>query len=286
MNHSWIEAANALIASGFSPSLASVRFGADSVRGGMLLPAIVSGLLMPLMLPRVGATVRRVFSAEPGHAIETVRSGAPAQSDAGFDDSLLEMSRKNARLAHELSELKAAYAQLAMEMAERTAVADRLHHLAHHDPLTQLPNRVLLMDRLGQALAHARRADTGVLVIYLDLDNFKTINDTMGHAAGDRVLGEIGTRIAGCMRSADTASRIGGDEFVLICGTTDPAADAARIRSRLSRAMEAPIDVAGTPVTIGASIGVSAFPADGSDAAELIDKADRAMYGAKSSGRH
>ena len=285
MNHSWIEAANALVASGLSPSLASVRYGTEHVHGAMLLPAIVSGLLMPLMLPRVGATVRRVFSADRRNSLETEHPGAPAGIDCVFDESMVEMSRKNARLARELSDLKAAYAALATEVAERTAVADRLHHLAHHDPLTGLPNRVLLMDRLGQALAHARRADTGILVIYLDLDNFKTINDTMGHAAGDRVLKEIGTRIAGCMRSADTASRIGGDEFVLICGTTDPAADAARLRSRLLRAIEAPIDVAGTPVTIGASIGVSAFPGDGSDAAELIDRADRAMYGAKLSSR-
>jgi diguanylate cyclase (GGDEF)-like protein len=144
---------------------------------------------------------------------------------------------------------------------------------------------LLLMDRLAAALTHAQRMGTQVLVIFLDLDHFKAINDTMGHAAGDRMLSEVGARIAGCTRRTDTASRVGGDEFVLVCATSDAAADAAQIRTRLARAMDAPINVNGTPVKIGASVGISVFPADGWDPEQLIDKADQAMFEIKARRR-
>lgn len=258
------------------------------------LPTLVCGVLVPLMLPRVGARLRRALAAEhsrlPGDVTASARFAESwtIRHDDDFDadppeahDLVLELTRKNARLAQELRDLRNAYARLVMDAAERAAAAGRLHHLAYHDYLTQLPNRVLLMDRLAQALAYAQRAGTGVLVMYLDLDNFKTINDTLGHAAGDSVLCEIGRRIASCMRTTDTASRVGGDEFVLVCPTADAGVDAAQILARLQRKIAEPIDVDGTLVVTGASIGVSLFPLNGSDAAELIHRADQAMYVAK-----
>lgn len=284
----------AVAAAALSAAAGIARDGKLGVHAG-LLPAIVSGVLVPLMLPRVGATIRRVLTAdglrllrEPVDAVLRMPAW-PARADVLGDgvctDALTELARKNARLARELGDLRTAYAELQVDAAARAAAVDRLHHLAHHDPLTQLPNRVLLMDRLEQSLAHARRAGSGVLVVYLDLDNFKTINDTLGHAAGDRVLTEVGARLTGVLRDSDTASRIGGDEFVLVCPTADAAADGARIEARLRTALAAPIDVDGVPVVTGASIGMSAFPAGAGDAAELIKQADRAMFGAKRSRR-
>jgi diguanylate cyclase (GGDEF)-like protein len=210
----------------------------------------------------MGATIRRAFAGPK-----------PAPS--------AELARENVRLARELEELKAKYVRLAADAAEAAAASSRFYHLALHDPLTQLPNRLLLMDRFAAALSQARRAGTDVLVIYLDLDHFKAVNDTLGHAAGDNVLSEIGRRIAACARKSDTAGRVGGDEFVMVCGATDVSVDAPEIRSRLARAIAAPIDVNGTPITLGASIGMSSFPADGVQPAELIEKADRAMYRVK-----
>jgi len=229
----------------------------------------------------MGASVRRVLSAEGkpafGRSVRAERESAPANRF----DSVAEVARENVRLTLELQELKAKHDRLAADSADQAAQSERLQHLALHDALTQLPNRVLLMDRLTGALAHAQRAGTEVLVFFLDLDHFKAINDTMGHAAGDRVLGEVALRITSCLRRTDTASRVGGDEFVLVCPTSDAAGDIADVRSRLTRAIAAPIDVHGTPVTIGASLGHSSFPADGRHPSELIDKADQAMYTAK-----
>jgi diguanylate cyclase (GGDEF)-like protein len=264
-----------------------VRYAAGD-EGHGLLRCIISSVLVPLMVPRASATLRRVLGGDrmpltlgdPYTEPWNRRLPVEMRTDAPTD-VLDELARKNLRLARELSALRAAYGALARDAAERTESVERLHRLAYHDALTQLPNRVLLMDRLVQALAYAERAGTGVLVLYLDLDNFKTINDTMGHSAGDRVLGEIGGRIARCMRGSDTASRVGGDEFVLVCPTSNAGDDAAHLRARLQQAIDAPIDVDGIPVTTGASIGTAMYPNDGTDAVALIDRADQAMYSAK-----
>jgi diguanylate cyclase (GGDEF)-like protein/PAS domain S-box-containing protein len=164
--------------------------------------------------------------------------------------------------------------------------AEKLEYLAHHDPMTNLPNRVLLVERLTQAIALAKRAKTEVIVLYIDLDRFKIINDTRGHAAGDRVLAVTGARIADALRAGDTASRVGGDEFVLVCATTEAVSDAARLAARLIAAINVPIDIDGDVVSVGASIGISLFPSDGASGDELITKADSAMYSAKESGRN
>jgi diguanylate cyclase (GGDEF)-like protein len=234
------------------------------------------GVPASVALPRMGASIRRLLSANPSGDLQW-RPKTVVAPAIRFD-SVAEVASENARLHDELQELQAKYMRLAAEAAERTAESERFHHLSLHDALTNLPNRHLLMDRLADALAQAQRAGTEVLVIFLDLNHFKAINDTLGHAAGDRVLSEVALRIAGCLRRADTASRVGGDEFILVRATTDAAGEVADIRTRLTRAIAAPIDIHGTPVTIGASLGFSSFPADGCRPAELIDKADRAMY--------
>jgi diguanylate cyclase (GGDEF)-like protein/PAS domain S-box-containing protein len=181
--------------------------------------------------------------------------------------------------ATDIEERKAAEKTLAATVAE-------LEHRAHHDSMTDLPNRMLLMERLAEAIARAKRADGGVLVLYVDLDRFKAVNDSLGHAAGDAVLRETGLRIVATLRAGDTASRIGGDEFVVVCATSGPGDDVSHLGARLIDVLTAPIDIGGEPVVVEASIGMSVYPADGLDADTLIRKADAAMYSAKQSGRN
>jgi diguanylate cyclase (GGDEF)-like protein/PAS domain S-box-containing protein len=195
-----------------------------------------------------------------------------------FDDAS-GASHKWIGTATDIDDSKAAAALLAGSAAA-------LEHLAHHDPMTNLPNRRLLEERLSQAIALAQRAKTEVLVLYLDLDRFKIINDTRGHAAGDRVLAVTGERIADALRTGDTAGRVGGDEFVLVCATAGAVQEAALLATRLLHAIGEPIAIDGEMVSVGASIGISMYPSDGTTGSELIRKADTAMYAAKQSGRN
>jgi len=188
-------------------------------------------------------------------------------------------ARKWIVTATDIEQRKSAETTLAVTVAE-------LEHRVHHDAMTDLPNRMLLMDRLAQAMTLANRAHTGVIVLYLDLDRFKAINDTFGHPAGDHVLKETGLRIVATLRAGDTASRVGGDEFIVVCATNGCGDDAPHIAARLLKAVTASIDVGGELVNVEASIGVSIYPADGFDADTLIRKADAAMYSAKQNGRN
>jgi diguanylate cyclase (GGDEF)-like protein len=142
------------------------------------------------------------------------------------------------------------------------------------------------MDRLSQAITQANRTHGGVIVLYVDLDRFKAVNDSLGHAAGDIVLKETGLRIVGTLRAGDTASRVGGDEFIVVCATSERGDDVSHVATRLIAAVTAPIDVSGEHVTVEASIGISVYPSDGFDADTLIRKADAAMYSAKQTGRN
>lgn len=162
---------------------------------------------------------------------------------------------------------------------------ERIRHLAHHDPLTGLPNRRLLDDRLDQACHFARRSGQHVGVMLVDLDNFKVINDEHGHEIGDRVLREAARRLRESVREVDTVARHGGDEFVVVLAELRQATDATRIARKILQSLMQPIIVDGRPFQIGASIGVSTYPNDGIDPDTLLKKADLAMYRAKASGR-
>ncbi|WP_305823539.1 sensor domain-containing protein [Massilia brevitalea] len=162
----------------------------------------------------------------------------------------------------------------------------RLHHLAHHDPLTGLANRTLLQDQLKQAIDHA--LEYGVLgaLAFLDLDNFKHINDNFGHEAGDVVLQEIASRLKANVREHDTVARVGGDEFVLVINDQPSAEHVADLVERIRRSVRAPIDVAGREIVPGTSIGVSLFPLDGDSVDRVMRAADAAMYHAKALGKN
>ncbi len=172
------------------------------------------------------------------------------------------------------------------DVTERRAARERMSHLALHDALTGLPNRVLLVDRLAHELAAAKRGEQGVAVLFLDLDRFKAVNDRLGHAAGDELLKAVAGRLAETIRPYDTAARLGGDEFVVVCGGLDGPDDVAPIVARIHEAITRPVEVAGHIVQVGASIGVSHARGDAAPtASELLRSADAAMYTAKAEGR-
>ncbi|MCA1907199.1 MAG: diguanylate cyclase [Magnetospirillum sp.] len=172
------------------------------------------------------------------------------------------------------------------DISERKEAEDRIRRLAHHDTLTGLPNRNLLNDRMNHALARVKRHGGHMAVLYVDLDKFKPINDSLGHEAGDWVLREVADRLAGCVRSSDTVSRVGGDEFVVVIEEISRSAEAALVAKKIIDALSRPVDFQGHACQVGASIGVALFPQDGTSIEEVCKAADLAMYRVKHSGRN
>ena len=162
-----------------------------------------------------------------------------------------------------------------------------LERLAHYDPLTGLPNRLLIHSRLEHALTHARRDKTQVAVLFVDLDRFKNVNDSLGHPVGDHLLQMLTSRLHRRLRGDDTFGRLGGDEFLVILDHDQRPEDAANIARELIKLLEEPFRLSnGNEIYIGASMGISIFPEDGKEASELIQHADAAMYEAKEQGRN
>jgi diguanylate cyclase (GGDEF)-like protein/PAS domain S-box-containing protein len=174
---------------------------------------------------------------------------------------------------------------VAMDITDRKIAEQRIAHMAHHDALTGLPNRVLLRDRIQQAIAQAHRNGSQLAVLFLDLDRFKTINDSLGHQLGDRLLQSVASRILVCVREGDTVSRVGGDEFVIVIPELGSASDASAVGSKILEVLSSAFHLHGNDLHVAASIGISLYPADGSDAETLMRNADTAMYHAKDSGR-
>ena len=164
--------------------------------------------------------------------------------------------------------------------------ADRIQHLAHHDDLTGLPNRLLFNYHLPRALARAQRTGGAVGVLFLDLDRFKIINDTLGHGAGDDVLCQVSKHLLECLRETDTLARVGGDEFTLLVEQFDDPQDLGDIAEKLLTATASPLKINGQEYHLSGSIGIAIYPKDGSDSASLLKNADIAMYRAKTSGRN
>jgi len=220
------------------------------------------------------------------------------QENADLRQKAADLSEEAARIKAELNEISAAYLREANErlvlatikaqtMAEAAETATaQMHYMAHHDVLTGLPNRALLNDRLAQAIAAAQRHGKHVALMYLDLDHFKHINDSLGHAVGDQLLQSAAKRLQGCLsRASDTVSRQGGDEFVVLLTEIDTAQEATITAEKLIESMTEPHLIGGHRLHVTLSIGISLYPDDGLDVDTLFKNADTAMYHAKKIGR-
>jgi diguanylate cyclase (GGDEF)-like protein/PAS domain S-box-containing protein len=177
------------------------------------------------------------------------------------------------------------YRGTAMEITERKRAERRIEELATRDPLTGLPNRLLLADRLSQGLLAAQRGGDMLGVLFVDLDHFKNINDTLGHQAGDLLLKEVAQRLGGVVRKGDTLSRQGGDEFVVVLEGLKTPDDAGQVAQKVLNALALPCEIEGHKIVTSGSVGIAIYPSDGADGPTLMRHADTAMYAAKSSGR-
>jgi diguanylate cyclase (GGDEF)-like protein len=206
---------------------------------------------------------------------------------------LLEATRENerelaGRIAERTAELNRVNERLRAEASERESLMELLRHqeehlrfMAQHDALTGLPNRLSMQQRLSLAMELAKRNRKKLAVMLVDLDQFKAINDTRGHIAGDQALTQIASRLRTSVRGSDTVARFGGDEFVILAGELDRAEDAGMIAEKVADMIQVPISLSGGPAKVGCSIGISVFPDDAEDGDKLIALADKAMYASK-----
>ncbi|HMB30931.1 MAG TPA: sensor domain-containing diguanylate cyclase [Desulfohalobiaceae bacterium] len=197
----------------------------------------------------------------------------------GFNDN-------DARMAGNLGKLAAIALKNSKAFEERERAEARIKFMALHDPLTNLPNRQLLFDRIEQYIAQADRNNEKFGLLYLDLDKFKRINDTLGHNAGDTVLKETAERIKKRLRETDTAARIGGDEFIVVLPQIKRNSDIQKIIEKIADTVSKPIEIKGKKEVVEPSIGWSIYPDDGEDIETLIQKADQSMYVAKSNKKY
>ena len=172
------------------------------------------------------------------------------------------------------------------DITERKETEARIEFLAHHDPLTGLPNRVLFRDRFTLGTAWAERSDSKVALLFVDLDHFKTINDTLGHPVGDQLLQQVAQRLRDCVRDTDTISRQGGDEFLIALTDVDDLDAVSQVATKVLGTLGAPFLIEGHELTATLSMGIAVWPDDGQDFDVLLQRADTAMYQAKDAGRN
>ncbi|RME32429.1 MAG: diguanylate cyclase, partial [Deltaproteobacteria bacterium] len=171
------------------------------------------------------------------------------------------------------------------DISERKQAEKEIRQLAYHDQLTGLPNRSLLRDRMQQALAQARRQNRQMALLFLDLDRFKDVNDTLGHEAGDTLLRQVSDQLKSCVRQSDTVARLGGDEFVILLTSVKTERDPVVVAEKILKLLNRPFPINGKEVFTSTSIGIAMFPNDGEDPETLLKHADMAMYEAKEHGR-
>lgn len=221
----------------------------------------------------------------------SARRGAADSVHSSLQQTLAELKQLKRALATSREDLKSARqeigiledsnSQLRREVIQLQQEAEHVRHFAYHDELTGLPNRSLLLDRLNQALVHAARQQRQVGLLLLDLDSFKSVNDRLGHAAGDKLLQRVAERLLSCIRGTDTACRYGGDEFVILLPEVEGANTAAEVAKKLHAHLARPYLVDDHSISVTASIGVAVYPFDGNSQEDLIRRADIAMYLAK-----
>lgn len=225
----------------------------------------LAGMWMELMQTRHSTRVTMTNKTKRGDEISTEWYNTPLVDD---DDKVIGV------------------ASLVQDITERLNTERTIHYMAHHDALTGLPNRRLMQDRLNQAILSARRQQHHVGLLFIDLDRFKLVNDTLGHETGDYVLRDISKRLSKVVREGDTVSREGGDEFVIVLPDLDKPESTQIVANKILAELAKPIEVAGHELTVTASIGISHYPNDATDIQHLLKHADSAMYQAKDAGRN
>ena len=271
------------------------------------------GVVITDLTPRILA-VNRAFTDITGYSAEEVLGRNPSLVKSGRHDEAFYQNmwhhlvaagywqgevwnrRKTGEIFPEWLSISAvpdfnglprAYVAVFTDISQLRQSEERLQHLAHHDPLTGLPNRLLVLSRLQHAVDRAERHAQQVAVLYLDLDRFKNVNDSLGHPVGDELLTLLASRLSSRLREEDTLARLGGDEFLLVLESIHTPGQAATVAQALIDALATPFQLAGgQEIFIGMSIGISLYPADARSVTELIQHADMAMYLAKQSGRN
>lgn len=252
------------------------RVLAQSRQLGAVIVQIVTGLGLVCVLAAV------VLGRALTQPINAVTRGAQRFASGQLAGSLpLQRNDEIGLLARSFQQMQET---ITAQVADLQATQEQLEHLSQHDTLTSLPNRRLFLDRLEQALAHARRQTESVWVLFIDLNDFKAVNDRFGHNAGDGVLKIVADRLLAMMRQIDTVARLGGDEFVVLLGAATRPEHVIMIAEKLLATLNAPIALEAGELQVSASIGISRFPQDGQSAGDIMANADRAMYAAKGDG--
>ena len=242
----------------------------DFTTYAMQIGSALAMLLLSFALAERFSTLRRERTRAQSEALSATQRMVEA-----LQQSEQALALQVAQRTHELED----FHQRLMESEQR------LHHLAHHDPLTGLANRLLLEDRIGQAITRSKRHNCRTAVLLIDLDAFKPVNDRLGHAIGDLLLNAVGGRLRGLARAEDTVARLGGDEFVIVLEDVFEADDVKRVSAGVVSELARPFQVGTHTIAIGATVGFAMFPEDGGDAEALLKVADKAMYRNKERGR-
>ena len=256
---------------------------------------IMTGWIAGHALGRLVEDVFSVVDGETRHRVENpalraMKEGRPVAlalgsvlirrdgSDLAIEDSAIPILDRAGKIAGAVI--------IFHDARDSSTARQRMHHMAHHDSLTGLPNRALMLERLTYAIGMAKRHNKHIAVLFMDLDDFKQINDRYGHAIGDQLLQSVSEEILNCVRSTDTVSRQGGDEFIVLLTEIEARDDAAHIANKLLTKFSMPRLIGGHLLKISPSIGISIYPEDGVDADRLLQHADSAMYISKKDGRN
>lgn len=262
------------------------------VAGAVFLLSLFAALLLSSRLQRLVSAPILKLAETARHISEArdyrLRAEKTSSDEIGslvddFNNMLDQIQLRDRELRHAREDLEE---KVQARTGELTELTRQLKHQAYHDTLTGLANRITFDDHLEIAIDQAWRYHRRLAVLFLDLDRFKVINDTLGHGVGDRLLIEVSKRLAACLRATDTLARLGGDEFAILLTQIEQATDAAQVAEKLTAAMAEPVQVDGYSLHVTTSIGISLYPEDGEEATTIVKNADTAMYRSKDQGRN
>jgi diguanylate cyclase (GGDEF)-like protein len=256
-------------------------------QAGQLALSLLALIILPGLV--IWQTIARLITIPIHHLSKQLHQITPG-TNARISPVTGQKEDEIVQLVHDVNQLLDVVEDTLNEERKQRLLIDEMQqkyqHLAHHDMLTGLPNRSLFTDRLQQMLAQAKRGASHGALIYLDLDKFKPVNDTLGHNIGDLVLVSIAQRLQAAVRESDTVARIGGDEFVVLLPVIETRQDASIVAEKIRLALEQPFEINGHTIQIGCSLGIAVYPEHGEDEISLMKNADSAMYQAKQNGRN